>query len=109
MSEFAKSNPNLDHLVSSATNFEAIREACKSDLARQGIITRPEPGAYGAELAPGAQPVEVSVPANSRLGTGPAMRVFYPAGNMRFEIYGEDEEQLDAIEGRIRASLLGTR
>jgi hypothetical protein len=35
--------------------------------------------------------------------TGPFVRVVYPAGNSRFEIYSDSEAGLDAQEARIRS------
>jgi hypothetical protein len=35
------------------------------------------------------------------------MRVVYPSGNNRFEIYGASEAELDAMEAKIRAAVDG--
>jgi hypothetical protein len=106
MSDFAKSSPNLDRLIASLHNPEDIREACKDDLAKRGVIVRTDSGSYGAQLVPGSQPAEApALSATSRLGVGNAMRVIYPAGNFRFELYGDSEQELDDIESRIRRAL----
>jgi hypothetical protein len=101
----SKSSPNLDRLVSSAQTVEDVRELCKADLERRGVIVR-EANGYGAELVPEAQPAKApALPATSRLGVGNATRVIYPAGNFRFELYGDSEQELDEIESRIRRAL----
>ena len=47
------------------------------------------------------QAAAVSLPVNA--GAQTHMRVVYPFGNSRFELYGDSEESLDAQEQRIRS------
>jgi hypothetical protein len=100
-----KSNPRLDRTVNESTNFEDMREALKTELTMQGIITRNrEDGNYGAQLVPGyhAEPAaEVSVPEAPRAQN--CVRVVYPKGNDRYEIFGASEQELDLKEAQIRS------
>jgi hypothetical protein len=89
MSEFAKSSPNLDRLIASLHSPEDIRQACKNEFERRGLIP--------SETA--AQP---AAPATVDSGWG-FSRVIY-VGNSRFELEASSEEGLDDQEGRIRAT-----
>jgi len=107
MNEFLKSNPKLDSAIESSTNFEDLRETIKQELAAQGVIVRQrEEGNYGAHFL--RQPETFTeTRSDAFVSANPEndkfVRVIYPAGNNRFEIYGSSEADLDAKEGQIRA------
>jgi hypothetical protein len=91
MSEFAKSSPNLDRLIASLHSPEDIRQACKNEFERRGLI--PNSNETSAQpAAPG--------PVDSGWGFS---RVIY-VGNSRFELEASSEEGLDDQEARIRAA-----
>jgi hypothetical protein len=108
--EFLKSNPRLDRTVNESTNFEDMREALKTELTKQGVITRNvrEDGNYGARLMSGqhaAPTPEVSLPETPARET--CVRVIYPHLNDRFEIHGVSEAELDQKEEQIRSLYSG--
>jgi hypothetical protein len=66
MSDFMKSNAQLDDAVNGSDNFEGMREKMKAQLARDGVISRDEASLlYGVSVT-GRQSSEpnVSLPAN---------------------------------------------
>lgn len=106
-SAFMKSTPNIDALVSNATNFEQIRESVKSELEQSGVVARDANDPYAGRML--RQP-ELQVPA--AVVTTPAVeersnhwRAFYPKGNDRYEITGRSESELDAKEDAIRRAI----
>jgi len=100
-----KSNPALDAAIASATDPERIRELVKSNLASAGIISRERGNDYGARVTGSRQAeqpaTEVSLPASPAQET--CVRVVYPHGNDRFEIFASSEAELDMKEAAIRA------
>jgi hypothetical protein len=106
VSEFLKSNKQLDEIISSATNFESLREVMKSQLQKDGVIARDaESLEYGSRLLPGSQRTEPtsSVPLPASPAPATCVRVVYPHLNERYEIHGASEAELDAREAKIRA------
>jgi hypothetical protein len=99
----AKNTPSLDKLVHDATTqdtnigdaFERLKSALRE---RMGIV----PPSSENEMLYGrsSMPAEAPLPVQS---SGSHIRVVYPSGNARFEIYGDSEESLDLQEARIRA------
>jgi hypothetical protein len=108
MSEFMKSNPALDALIAECTDPEKIRELTKAHLQEAGLISRERGEDYGVRLLrqPESEP-DVSLPANTARET--CMRVVYPSGQNRFEIYGASEQELDQKEQQIRNMFGGQR
>jgi len=85
MSEFPKSNAAFDKKINESRDVLDVLEACRTFVAP----AQPEPApASPAASAPPA-------PANY-------IRVIYPSGNARFELYGVSEDDLDTQEQRIR-------
>lgn len=104
-------NPELENAISQARTSGELRELMLQELARQGQIVRtrdefdirqgPRAGAPEAQPAPSlpvARPQEPTF-----------MRVVYPHGNVRAELYGVSEEDLDRQEAAIRAIYNGRR
>ena len=85
MSEFAKSNPAFDKAISESMDTHDVLEACRKFVAP---AAEPEPS--------------TALPAPSAPAQANCIRVIYPSGNARFEIYGVSEDDLDAQEKRIR-------
>lgn len=97
----AKNSPQLDAVVSAAlSKGDSIGdsyERMKAELREaMGIVAPPSENEtlYG----PSALPVQPVQPAPQT-----HMRVVYPKGNARFEIYSDSEESLDLQEAKIRA------
>jgi hypothetical protein len=88
MSDFMPSSPKIDEIVNGTTGpegIEAMRAAIKAAL----------------ESSPQAAPV--ARPVQSTPEPRPThLRVVYPAGNTRVEIFGSSEADLDAQEKRLR-------
>ena len=104
--DFITQGHNLDRLVEKATtqdeDINQAFERMKTELhGALGMIV-PEPSAneilYGRQARPGSAGSDSPV-----VTTGPFVRVVYPAGNSRFEIYSDSEAGLDAQEARIRS------
>ena len=107
-SAFMKSTPQIEALVSSATNFEQVRESVKAELERSGVVARDATDPYAGRLlrqveldsppaAVGAEPVNQ--------GPTTHYRVFYPRDNDRFEVTGRSEAELDQKEDAIRRAI----
>jgi hypothetical protein len=94
MSEFLRSNPRLDKIVTDSTNFEEMRARMKAEIAGQPIV----------EPAP-----EAPAPAATVNTCHTHSRIIYPHGNDRFELTGFSDAELDDKERRIRAALGGSR
>ena len=105
MTEFLKSDPTIDKIVteSAAGGFEAMREALLQHLAKSGTIQRETGCTFGVRLLQPQTPEpsqDASVPAGPVAPT--CVRVIYPNGNDRFQIFGNSENELDAKEENIR-------
>jgi len=97
----AKSNASIDRAVTESTSFEALREAVKSGLERAGSLVRDRDG-YGVQAIP-QEPAPASLPAVA--GETPRhahLRVVYPSGNLRIELTGVSEKELDEAEAQLR-------
>ena len=89
MSEFMKSSPAFNRAVMASNNPSDIAE-----LARH-YVEGTDPRALEPEPSAALPTTSTPAPAN-------CMRIFYPSGNSRFEIYGVSEADLDEQEKRIR-------
>jgi hypothetical protein len=71
--------------------------------ALRAALDIPDPTYETMSMPPANQEQQAaaSLPVNPAAQTH--MRVIYPAGNSRFELYGDSEESLDAQEQRIRS------
>jgi len=103
MSEpFARPNtPALTKIVDGTLTgayggYEEMKTALRNSLGM------PAPATEVASLPPAGQPQELSLPVEVHRD-GNCMRVIYPGGNARFEIYSDSEEGLDLQEARLRA------
>jgi hypothetical protein len=108
MSEFLKSNPKLDEVIGSATTVAELRETMLTELAAQGVVSRDRTDQFDIRVLPQApQPPtpDVSLPANNEMQrcSDVFIRVVYPSGNNKFEIYASSEVELDERERQIRA------
>ena len=88
-----RSNTTLDKICSSATSVESMKAAMHSVLEQSGAIVTDRDGNV---VGQNAQPV-------FERNVGRCMRVIYPAGNDRFELYADSEEELDRKEAALRA------
>jgi hypothetical protein len=111
MSEFLKSNPQLDEAIRSARTVAEMREAMLSTLAAQGTVVRDRTDAYDVRVIPQAEPpalVSSSSPAPTGMrkcsDTWSRTVIF---DNSRFELFADSEADLDAKEAAIRAILQG--
>jgi len=89
MSAFAKSSPAFDRAVMASNNPSDIAEIARHYV--EGTDPRalePEPSA--------------ALPTASTPAPETCVRVIYPHGNARFEIFGVSEADLDAQEKKIR-------
>ena len=99
---YARPNaPALERIVAETTKNEAYGsyENMKNQL--RAALKMPNPATEGLEMPPtsaatAAFPSPVAT-------TGSHIRVIYPSGNSRFELYSDSEEGLDLQEARIRA------
>jgi len=100
------SNPKLDAAISESNSVEDMRERMKSVMESSGVIYRERGHDFGAQVAPGYRPVESTpeVPLPVAQAQENCVRVIYPHGNDRFEIYAASEQELDEKEAAIRAS-----
>jgi hypothetical protein len=113
MSDFLKSNPQLDAAIINATTgpnagYENMREAMLQALAAQGRVVRSRTDACDVRVV--SQPPAAPTPRlddeahDSRPPN--AERVLYLSGNSRIVITSADgESALDQIEAQLRASL----
>jgi hypothetical protein len=99
----SKNTPSLDKIVNDATtqgeDIGAAFERMKAELrGAMGMTAPPSENEvlYGRSTLPAQTPLPVQ-------SSGSHIRVVYPSGNSRFEIYGDSEESLDLQEARIRA------
>jgi hypothetical protein len=106
MSDFLKSNSQLDGAITNADNFEAMREKMLQTLASQGRVVRSRTDAYDVRVVP-----QLTPPPAPRAEDGLTIRedhryerVIYPYQNSRIVITGMSENELDAAEEKIRAA-----
>jgi hypothetical protein len=93
MSEWAKSTPEFDKAISECVDSSRLQEIIRNHFDRDGAA--PEPPAVPV-------PAPVQAPQTH-------IRVVYPSGNNRFEVYGASEAELDEKERQIRAMFGGQR
>jgi hypothetical protein len=104
---YYKATPEMERKIRECTDPNEIQQLLAQLMAERGVQTRGSYGTYDRTLdsdvpsAPSASaaaaPVE-SAGANAR-----CFRVIYPAGNNRFELFGNTEQELDEQEAKIRA------
>jgi hypothetical protein len=109
MSNLPKSNPELDAAINGVTDVTALRETLLRTLTAQGTLVRSRDDEFNNRLIrkPEAETPEVALPANPARDT--CVRVVYPSGNNRVELYGRSEQELDEQEAKIRQALGGGR
>jgi len=107
VSDFLKSNPQIDEAVRNSTNFEQMREAVLQTLAKQGAIVRDRTNPYDTRVNPNALPEEpapvLTVPSQP-VEPPTHMQVLYPGGNDRIEVYASSQKELDAKVAAINAA-----
>jgi len=94
VSDFAPPDSRVEQIVNGVNDpagFERMREQMKALLAGTAEQVAPAP--------------RVALPANQPAPT--TMRVIFPHGNSRFEIYGTSEADLNEQESQIRALYSG--
>ena len=105
-----RGNKQLEDALSTATTNDELRQTLINTLISQGQVVHLRDSEYNNHLIMG-QPSEpqpaVVMSANRPPDT--CIRVVYPGGNTRCEIYGTSEEALDAQETKLRAMFGGTR
>jgi hypothetical protein len=100
--DYARPNaPALVRIVAETTKNEAYGsyENMKNQL--RAALKMPNPATEGLEMPP--TPAATAALASPVATTGSHIRVVYPSGNMRVELYGDSAESLDLQEARIRA------
>jgi hypothetical protein len=95
---FMKSNPAIDKIANEATNPEAMREAMKAELARQGVIARERGHEYGAQVL--KQP-SAAAASDLALPDGRFSRIIY-VGNTGLNLTAGSGEELDRLEESVR-------
>jgi len=103
--EFLRPSAAVDKIVNDSTDFENMRERMKVELEKQGVLVRnPLDGGFGVQLNPGYRPAEPApVPEPEAPRAQNCVRVVYPKGNDRYEIFGASEQELDLKEAQIRS------
>lgn len=113
------SSPELDAAITKANPQTAseLREVILQTMAKLGTPIRTQDAEYNQRLVTEedaerrrqiiGSPAEGPAPAVASLPATPAQRshyrVAYPSGNMRVELYGVSEQDLDEQERRIKA------
>lgn len=93
--------PALERIVAETTKGEAYGEYENMKDQLRAALKMPNPATEGLELPP--TPAATAALASPVATTGSHIRVVYPSGNARFEIYSDSEDGLDLQEARIRA------
>ena len=100
MSDYIKSNPQLDEAINNVRDASELREVMLATLQNQGIIFRSRDDQFNNRLLHPSEPAPaVALPASPAT----CVRTIYPAGNNRFELYGASEMELDEKERQIRS------
>ena len=97
-----KATQALEEALAGVTDASNLREIMLQTLQKQGVIVRSRDTEFHPELIvpqPSEPPPAVAMPASPDT----CIRVVYPGGNTRCEIYGTSEEALDAQETKLRA------
>jgi hypothetical protein len=95
---FMPKNAAFDKIANEATNPEALREAMKAELARQGIIARERGHEYGATVL--HQP-SAAAASDLALSDGRFSRIIY-VGNTGLNLTAASGEELDRLEESVR-------
>src|ERR1700749_3682391 len=88
-----RSNSTLDKICGSATSVENMKAQMHAALERSGSIVHDRDGNVVGQTA------ETVLERN----VGRCMRLVYPSGNDRFELYADSEDDLDRKEAALRA------
>lgn len=93
-------SPALKKAIEECHNVEDIRAL---SLQAAGMVRDRE----GNVVSVSADAPTVSMPSSAPApsGRGKCIRIFYPLGNSRFEVYGDSEEDLDRQEAAIRRAI----
>jgi hypothetical protein len=91
-----KGSPEFDAALANARTPDEVREATHKFFGLPNDVDYRQENAYAPITPQPAAPLPVP-------SSGSHIRVIYPSGNSRFEIYGDSEESLDVQEQRIRA------
>jgi hypothetical protein len=92
--------PALERIVNETTKGEAYGDYAAMKDQLRAALSMPNPNTAESMPPSNAAAIAAVEPVRS---TGTHVRVFYPSGNSRFEIYSDSEEGLDSQEARIRA------
>ena len=100
--DFTATNKSLESAIAAAQSPQQVAELLRLHQEKSGTPQWDNRGTYWPQTLPEAKaPVQESAAEPS--GTGKCVRVFYPGGNAKFEIYGASESELDAQEQKIRS------
>jgi hypothetical protein len=95
------SSPALTKIVDATLSGRAgAYEEMKEQLRL--ALSMPNPNTATLEMPPAPTTMQQEAPLSAS-SSGSHIRLVYPSGNSRFEIYGDSEESLDLQEQRIRA------
>jgi len=96
-----KSTRALEDALNDVTDPSLVREKMLQVLHQQGQVIYTRDDEFNPRLVAQqpSEPPQVAMPA----GPDTCIRVVYPGGNTRCEIYGTSEEALDAQETKLRA------
>lgn len=91
----------LEERLAACTTTAEMQEVYHAHLAANGVIERERGSSEVRVLSEPRTIVRTAPPVESH---GPLVsRVLYPHGNVRVEIEGTSQQELDAIESRVRS------
>ena len=100
MSDFVKSNPELDAAINEATNFEGMRESMLRTMAAQGQIVRSREDAYDVRVIATPQTPGAALPATGYKFEREVR--FHPStGKRTLLIRANSIEDLNALENQV--------
>jgi hypothetical protein len=103
MSNVLRSNPQLDHQLSQAQDPESLRQLLHNTYENAGVIAHERGGdAFVAQHA--TAPAPAPAPINRDSFSASARRTLYVFGNLRVDLSGVDDDNLDLVEQRIRSA-----
>jgi len=102
MSDFLKSNPQLDEAITNSSSFEGMREAMLQTLAAQGRVVRSRTDAFDVRVIPQTPEPDATVPANG-FKYEREVRFAESTGKRTLLIRANTLEDLNALERQITA------
>jgi hypothetical protein len=96
---------SVEDAINSCTDPSSLRQMALNSMAEAGIIVRHRGDDLNYRLNPDAveRPAASTMPDSRPAAEPTCMRVIYPHGNDRIELFGNSESELDQKERLIRA------